>query len=117
MLGCWILRSGIKSQHITVEKPRPNLVERAQHALRDMIRAEIFEHVENPMKEVDVLLSRCAWALRSTASVASGKTPVQLIHDEDTMTQVAIDASSREVLRQKEKLIEKNNKLENKKIE
>ena len=64
---------GIKSQPITVENPWPNLVEIMCRALVDVIRAENFEFIENPMQEVEVLLSSCAWALMSTASVATGK--------------------------------------------
>ena len=62
------------------------------------------------MREVNVLISSCAWALRSTTSAVTGKTLGQLIYNKDMIMQVEIDVSWSETLRQKEKLVEKNNK-------
>ena len=72
-----------------------------------MTRAENFEEIENPVREVDVLLSSCTLALRSTESVAEGKNPGQLICNEDMTMQVVIDVSWSETLRKIEKLIKK----------
>ena len=66
-----------------------------------MIREDNYEDVENPMQEVDVLLSSCAWVLRSTARIITVKTPVQLIHKKDMTMQVEIDMSWSEALRKK----------------
>ena len=38
--------------------------------LADVIRSIEFSIVENPLREVEVLLSSCAWVLCSTASAA-----------------------------------------------
>ena len=70
---------GIKSKPVIVENLRPDLVERMNRALGGMARTDNFEDIDDPMREVDSLLSSCPWALRSTASVVIGKTPGQLI--------------------------------------
>ena len=106
---------GIKSQPTTVENPRPNLVERMHRTLGEMTRTEDFSDDENPMREVDALLSTCAWALHSTASLVTGYSPGQLIHNQDMIMGATIDLNWSNVLRAKEKQIIKNNKLENKK--
>ena len=72
----------MKGQPIAVENPRPNLVERMHRSLGDIIRTENFE---NPIREVDVLLSSCTWEISSTTSVVTGKPPGQLIHNKSMM--------------------------------
>ena len=67
------------------------------------------------MRGVKTLLSSCGWTLISTASVVTGETPGKSINNKDMTMQVVIDVRRRETLRQKEKLIKNNNKLENKK--
>merc|ERR1712232_637750 len=76
---------------------------------------EDFTDIENPMREVDVLLSSCAWALRSTASVVTGKTPGQMAFNQDMIMHAAIEMNWEDILRKKQKMICKNNELENKK--
>ena len=98
---------GIRRKPITVENLWPNLVERMCQTLGDMIRTENFEDIENPMREVEFLLSSCTWALRSTASFVIGKNLGQLIHSEDMTMQVVIDVVWSETLRKKRKFIKK----------
>ena len=62
---------GMKRQPITVENLGLNLVKRVHRTLGDMIKTESFEDVENHMREVDVLLSSYAWAIRSTARLVT----------------------------------------------
>ena len=52
-----------KSALNTIETLRLNIVERMHEILGDMIRREKFKDNKNLMKEVDILLSICAWAL------------------------------------------------------
>ena len=106
---------GIKSQPTTAENPRLNLVERMCGTLGDMIRTEDFADVKNPMREVDVLLSSCAWALRSTASVVIGKTPGQMAFNHNIIMYVAIEMNWDDALRKKQAQIMKNSTIENKK--
>ena len=90
---------GMKSQPIAAENLRPNLVERVHRTLSDVIRTEHFEDVESTMREVSVLLSSCAWVIRSTSSVVTG--------NEGMTVQVAIDVSWSKTLRKKEKISKK----------
>ena len=80
-----------------------------------MIRTEDFKDIQNPTREVDVLLSSCAWALRSTANVATSNTPGQMVYGYDMIMQVAIKMNWNETLMKKQLQIKKNNELENKK--
>ena len=106
---------GIKSQPTTVKNPRPNIVERMHETLSEMIRTEDFTDLENLMREVDTLLSACAWALRFTASVVTRRSPGHLIFNQDMIMGVEVDLNWSNVLRAKEKIIKKNNTIENKK--
>ena len=62
------------------------------------------------MREVENFHSIYTWALRSNEILVTGKTLGQLIYNKDMIMQVEIDVSWSETLRQKEKLVEKNNK-------
>ena len=81
------------------------------NALSEMIRTEDFTDLENPMREVDTLLSACAWALRFTASVVTRRSPGHLIFNQDMIMGVEVDLNWSNVLRAKEKIIEKNNAI------
>lgn len=59
--------------------------------LGDMIRTEDFEDIQNPMREVDILLSSYAWALRSTTNVVTGNTLGQMVYRHDMIMQIAIE--------------------------
>ena len=100
---------------ITVENSRSNIVERVHRTLGDMIRVEDFENVLNPMREVDVLLSSCAWALRATVSGVTHRSPAQLAFNHDMIMQIAIENDWKQVLQKKEIRLLKNNALENEK--
>ena len=64
------------------------------------------------MRNVNILLLSCAWALYSSISIVIGKTPGKLVYYKDIIMQVEIDINWSDVLRKKEKTIAKNNKLE-----
>ena len=65
------------------------------------------------MREVDILLSSCAWALRSTVSAVTGKSPGQLAFKTDMIMQAAIEVNWTKIMQSKNKMIEKNSKFEN----
>ena len=106
---------GITSQPTTVENPRPNLVKRVRRALGGVTRTEDFEDVENPMREVDVLLSSFDWTMRNTANVVTDDTPGKIVCGHGMIMQVAIEMSWNDALRRKQLQIKKNNEIENKK--
>ena len=56
-----------------------------------MISIENFEDSENPLYEVDILLSSYPWALYSTVSVVTIKSPAQLTFGIDMIMQVVIE--------------------------
>ena len=78
------------------------------------MRTKDFSDSKNPMREVDASLSTCAWALRSTASVVTGRLPRQLIYNQDMTMGDEADMDWSNVLKAKENQIMKNNELENK---
>ena len=49
----------INSVPIIVENLNPNLVEHMYHTLRDVIHVKNFKDSENPLYEVNILLSSC----------------------------------------------------------
>ena len=106
---------GIKSEAILVKNARANLVERLHLTIGDMIRCETFDAESNWGREVDVLLSNCAWAIRSTCSTVTGKSPGQLLFGRDMIMQIAIDIQWEEILRRKQQNILKANAYENEK--
>ena len=81
--------------------------------LRDIIRVKNFKDSENPLCEVDVLLSSYTQALYSAVSAVTIKSPAQLAFGTDMIIQVAIETDQKEILDRKQAQIIKNNKFEN----
>ena len=67
-----------------------------------MIRTEDFSDKENPMHKIDVLLSTCAWALYSIASVVTSYLPGQLIYKQDMIMGAEPDLNWSNIPRAKE---------------
>ena len=88
----------IDSVPIIVENLYPNLVKHMHRTLGDMIRVENFEDSENPLREVDILLSSCTWALCSTVGAITMKSPAQLVFGTDMIMQVVIKTDWKEIL-------------------
>ena len=106
---------GIKKKPITVRNPQANaIVERIHQVLGNIIRTfelqENYLDEENPWKGI---LSAAAFAVRSTYHTTLQKTPGQLVFGRDMIFNVKHTANWEYIKARKQKLISKNNKLEN----
>ena len=106
---------GIKKKPITVRNPQANaIVERIHQVLGNIIRTfelqENYLDEENPWKGI---LSAAAFAVRSTYHTTLQKTPGQLVFGRDMIFNVKHTANWEYIKARKQKIISKNNKLEN----
>ena len=106
---------GIKKKPITTRNPQANaIVERIHQVLGNMLR--IFnleeEEEEDPWKGI---LSAVAFAVRSTIHTTMKKTPGQMVFKRDMILNITHQADWEMIKQRKQRLINKNNKIENKK--
>ena len=60
-----------------------------------------FKDIENSMREIDILLSSYAQALRNTTNVVTGNTPRQMVYGYDIIMQVVIEMNQNNILKKK----------------
>lgn len=108
---------GIKKKPITVRNPQANSVlERIHQVIANMVRT--FELENNYLDEDDPwkgIFSAVAFAVRSTFHTTLRKSPGQLVFGRDMIFNVQHQADWKYIQDRKQKIIEKNNKQENKK--
>ena len=106
---------GVKRKPITVRNPQANaIVERIHQVIANMVRTFELEtnylDVEDPWKGV---LSATAFAIWSTYHTMLKKTPGQLVIGRDLIFNISHVANWVLIHQNKQKRIDKNNKLEN----
>jgi transposase InsO family protein len=106
---------GIKGKPITVRNPQANaIVERVHQVIGNIIRT--FELENNYLDEEDPwkgILSATAFAVRSTFHTTLHQSPGQLVFGRDMILNIKHTANWEYIKQRKQKLIDKNNKLEN----
>ena len=106
----------IKNKPITVRNHQANaIVERIHQVIANIIRT--FELEDNYLDEDDPwkgILSATAFAVRSTFHTTLRKTPGQLVFGRDMILNIQHVANWEYIRARKQKLIDKNNSIENK---
>jgi len=106
---------GVTTKLITTRNPQANaIVERVHQVIGNMIRT--FELQHNYLDEDDPwkgVLSAVAFAIRATYHTTLRKTPGQLVFGRDMILNVQHTANWEYIRSRKQKLINKNNRLEN----
>ena len=69
------------------------------------------DNIDNPFKEI---LSAIFFAIRATVHTTLQATPSQLVFGRDHILNIKYEANWKQICKQKQKLISKNDKLENK---
>jgi len=108
---------GIKAKPITVRNPQANaIVERIHQVLGNIIRT--FELQTNYLDETDPwkgILTAAAFAVRTTYHTTLQKSPGQLVFGRDMIMNIKHTANWEYIRMRKQKLIDKNNRIENSK--
>ena len=103
---------GIKKKPITTRNPQANaIVERIHQVLGNMLRTFNLEEKEeeDPWKGI---LSAVAFAVRSTIHTTMKKTPGQMVFKRDMILNITHQADWKLIKQRKQKLIDKNNEME-----
>ena len=106
---------GIKKKPITTRNPQANaIVERIHQVLGNMLRTFNLEEEEeeDPWKGI---LSVVAFAVRSTIHTTMKKTPGQVVFKRHMILNITHQADWELIKQRRQRLIDKNNKMENKK--
>ena len=107
---------GIKKKPITARNPQANaVIERVHQTIGQMIRSmevQNLENIDNPFKGI---LSAVSFAVRATVHTTLQATPSQLVFGRDHILNIKYQADWKNICNQKQKLINKNNQIENKK--
>ena len=107
---------GVKKKPITTRNPQANaIVERVHQTIGNIIRT--FELHENYLDEDDPwkgILAATAFAIRATYHTTLQKSPGQLIFGRDMIFNIQHTANWEYIRARKQRLIQKNNKNENK---
>ena len=109
---------GVKKKPITKRNPQANaIVERVHQTIGNMIRSFEVQDMENLDQEDpwSGILSAVAFAVRATLHTTTRATPMQLVFGRDAMLNIPFTANWKLIEDRKRKLIEHNNKRENKK--
>ena len=108
---------GVKKKTITSRNPQANaIIERVHQTIGNIIRT--FEVQKMELNEDDPwsgILSATMFAVRATVHTTLQATPMQLVFGRDAILNIQNDANWKLISERKQKLIEKNNKLENSK--
>jgi hypothetical protein len=108
---------GIKAKATTVRNPQANaMIERIHQVLSNLIRT--FNLEQNYVDEQDPwigILSAAAFAIRSTYHTTLKASPGQLVFGRDMIFNIKHIANWHLIQQYKQKLIDKNNQLENSK--
>ena len=107
---------GVKKKPITTRNPQANaIVERVHQTIGNIVRS--FELQDNYLDEDDPwkgILSATAFAIRATYHTTLQKSPGQLVFGRDMIFNVQHTANWEYIRARKQKIIQKNNKNENK---
>ena len=107
---------GVKKKPITTRNPQANaIVERVHQTIGNIVRT--FELQDNYLDEDDPwkgILSATAFAIRATYHTTLQKSPGQLVFGRDMIFNVEHTANWEYIRARKQKLIQKNNRNENK---
>ena len=89
------------------------MIERVHQTIGQMIRSmevQNLENIDNPFKGI---LSAICFAIRATVHTTLQATPSQLVFGRDHILNIKYEANWKQICKQKQKLINKNNKIEN----
>lgn len=107
---------GVKKKPITARNPQANsIIERVHQTIGQMIRTLEVQNTENLVNPFQGILSAVCFAIRATVHTTLQATPSQLVFGRDHILNIKYEANWKQIRDQKQKLINKNNKLENKK--
>ena len=104
---------GIKARPITARNLQANsIVERVHQTIGQMLRTHQIQHSENIVNPFKGVLAAICFAVHATTLHAS---PTQLVFGRDHIMNIKYEADWQHIKYLKQKMIDKNNKLENKK--
>jgi len=108
---------GIKKRPITVRNPQANsIVECVHQTISNILRTfKIHDTTVDDEGPWSRLLAATMFAIRSTVHTITQHTPMQLVFGHDAFLNIAHDANWRYIKERKQRLIEINNKRENRK--
>ena len=107
---------GIKKKTITARNPQANsIIERVHQTIGQMIRSMEVQDTENIDDPFKGILSAVCFAVRATVHTTLQATPSQLVFGRDHVLNIKFQANWKNILNQKQKMINKNNQEENKK--
>ena len=110
------LLKAVKKRPITACNPQANaIIERVHQTIGQMLRTQQLQNtdlIDNPFQGV---LAAVSFAIRATVHTTLQATPSQLVFGRDHIMNVKHTANWKNILDQKQKIINKNNHLENKK--
>ena len=105
---------GVKKKPITARNPQANsIIERVHQTIGQMIRTmevQNLENVDNPFKGI---LSAICFAIRATVHTTLQASPSQLVFGRDHILNIKYVADWKRIRENKQRIIDKNNKLEN----
>ena len=108
---------GIKAKVATTANPQANaIIERTHQTLANLVRTfELEENYLDVDKPWDGILAAAAFAVRSTYHTTLQATPGQLVFGRDMVLNTPFIADWEAIRLRKQKIIDKNNKMENSK--
>ena len=107
---------GIKKRPITARNPQANaIIERVHQTIGQMLRSFQVQNTENIVNPFKGILSAICFAVRATVHTTLKATPTQLVFGRDHILNIKYEANWKHIRDLKQKMINKNNILENKK--
>ena len=106
----------LKRNPLQLENSQANsIIERVHQTIGQIIRTmepQNTDNIDNPFKGI---LSAICFAIRATVHTTLQATPSQLVFGRDHLLNIKYEANLKQICKQKQRLINKNNKLENNK--
>ena len=107
---------GIKKRAITARNPQANsIIERVHQTIGQMLRSFQIQNTENVIGPFKGILAAICFAVRATVHTTTKATPTQLVFGRDHILNIKYEANWKHIKDLKQKMINKNNELENKK--
>ena len=107
---------GIKKNPITARNPQGNsIIERAHQTIGQMLRSFQVQNTQEVVNPFKGILAAICFAMRATIHTTLKATPSQLVFGRDHILNIKYEANWRYIKEMKQKMINKNNEIENKK--
>ena len=107
---------GVEKKPITARNPQVNaIIERVHQTSGQMIRTMEVQNTDNINGPFKGILSAVCFAVRATVHTTLQASPRQLVFGRDHVLNIKYQANWKQIKDRKQKIINKNNKIENKK--